>query len=132
MTSLTLSTISQKKLITIARNCNSLNQTSYKWHRPWFFKNCREAILLQHAALQNFHARSTTSNLIFFKFNGPNAHSHSYSRMTTSIESQQNKQMGFKFSMSKTQCVHFISQGKMHRDPVIKLEESKILVIDQY
>ena len=38
----------------------------------------------------------------------------------------------FKFSKSKTQYVHFYSQRKMHNDPVIKLEEIKILVIDQY
>ena len=44
---------------------------------------------------------------------------------------------GFKFSKSKTQCVHFCQLGKQHNDPVLHLygspipvvEESKFLVI---
>ena len=36
---------------------------------------------------------------------------------------------GFKFSKSKTQCVHFCSLRKIHNDPVIKIEDSEIPVV---
>ena len=39
---------------------------------------------------------------------------------------------GFKFSKSKTLCVHFCSQTKMHNELVIKLKETKIPLIKQY
>ena len=38
----------------------------------------------------------------------------------------------FKFSKSKTQCVHFCSVKKMHNNPVIKLEDTKIPIINEY
>ena len=38
----------------------------------------------------------------------------------------------FKFSKSKTQCVHFCSQRKMHNDSVIKLEDTEVPVVDEF
>ena len=39
---------------------------------------------------------------------------------------------GFKSPKSKTQCVHFCSLRKMHNNPVIKIEDSKIPVVNEY
>ena len=38
---------------------------------------------------------------------------------------------GFKFSTTKTQCVHFCRQTKRHDDPVLMLNNSQIPVVDQ-
>ena len=39
---------------------------------------------------------------------------------------------GFKFSKSKTKCVHFCSLRKMHNEPLLKIDDSKIPVINEY
>ena len=39
---------------------------------------------------------------------------------------------GFKFSKTKTKCLHFCNQHKLHPDPILKLEEKDIPVVDQY
>ena len=38
---------------------------------------------------------------------------------------------GFKFSKSKTQCVHFCQLGKQHGDPVLHLYGSPIPVVEE-
>ena len=38
---------------------------------------------------------------------------------------------GFKFSKSKTQCVHFCQLKKLHNDPVLRLYESNIPVVPE-
>ena len=38
----------------------------------------------------------------------------------------------FRFSKSKTQCVYFCSLGKMLNDLAIKLEGTKISIVDEY
>ena len=38
---------------------------------------------------------------------------------------------GFKFSKSKTQCVHFCQQRKQHNDPVLSIYGSQIPVVDE-
>ena len=42
------------------------------------------------------------------------------------------RENGFKFSKSKTKCVHFCSVRKMHNDPVLKIDDSEIPVINEY
>ena len=39
---------------------------------------------------------------------------------------------GFKISKSKTRCVHFCQLRKMHNDPLIKLEDTEISVVNEY
>ena len=39
---------------------------------------------------------------------------------------------GLKFSKEKTKCVHFCNQRKLHLDSVLKLDNTEILVVDQY
>ena len=39
---------------------------------------------------------------------------------------------GLKFSKEKMKCVHFCNQRKLHLDPVLKLDNTKIPVVDQY
>ena len=39
---------------------------------------------------------------------------------------------GFKWSKSKTQCVHFCSLRKMYKNLFIKLEDTEIPVVDEY
>ena len=39
---------------------------------------------------------------------------------------------GFKISKTKTQCVHFCQLRKMHNNPTLNLDGSKIPVVDQY
>ena len=38
----------------------------------------------------------------------------------------------FKISKSKTRCVHFCQVRKMHNDPLIKLENTEIPVVNEY
>ena len=38
---------------------------------------------------------------------------------------------GFKFSQTKTVCVHFCNQRKIHLDPELKLNGNAIPVVDQ-
>ena len=38
----------------------------------------------------------------------------------------------FKFSRSKTQCMHFCSLGEMPNNPAIKLEDTEIPVVNEY
>ena len=42
------------------------------------------------------------------------------------------RENGFKFSKSKTKHVHFCSRRKMHSDPVLKIDESEIPVVNKY
>ena len=42
------------------------------------------------------------------------------------------KENGFKFSKSKTKCVHFCSLRKMHNDPLLKIDDSEIPVVNEY
>ena len=39
---------------------------------------------------------------------------------------------GFKFSKTKTQCMHFCQLRGLHNDPVLKLDGVEIPVVDQY
>ena len=39
---------------------------------------------------------------------------------------------GFKFSKTKTQCMHFCQLRGLHNDPVLKLDDVEIPVVDQY
>ena len=39
---------------------------------------------------------------------------------------------GFKFSKTKTQCMHFCQLRRLHNDPVLKLDGMEIPVVDQY
>ena len=39
---------------------------------------------------------------------------------------------GFKFSKTKTQCMHFCQLRGFHNDPVLKLDGVEIPVVDQY
>ena len=61
-----------EKLINIAKTCIPHNPTN-KWDRPWFSKECKQAIHLWQAALRKFNTEPTTSNLISFKFHWANA-----------------------------------------------------------
>ena len=62
-----------KKLINIAKICIPHNPTIHKGDRPWFSKECKQAIRLWRAALRKFNTEPTTSNLISFKFHRANA-----------------------------------------------------------
>ena len=42
------------------------------------------------------------------------------------------RENGFKFSKSKTKCVHFCSLRKMHNDPLLKIDDSEIPVVNKY
>ena len=42
------------------------------------------------------------------------------------------RENGFKFSKSKSKCVHFCSLRKMHNDSVLKIDDSEILVVNEY
>ena len=42
------------------------------------------------------------------------------------------RENGFKFSKSKTKCVPFCSLRKIHNDPVLKIDESEIPVVNEY
>ena len=42
-----------EKLINIAKTCIPHNPTTHKRDRPWFSKECKQAICLQRAALRN-------------------------------------------------------------------------------
>ena len=42
------------------------------------------------------------------------------------------RENGFKFFKSKTKCVHFCSLRKMHNDPVLKIDDSEIPVVNEY
>ena len=57
-----------QNLITIAKKCIPYNTASTKQNRPWFSKECKEAIQLRRAALRKFQTEPTTPNLISFKF----------------------------------------------------------------
>ena len=39
---------------------------------------------------------------------------------------------GFKISESKTRCMHFCQLRKMHNDPLIKLDDTEIPVVNEY
>ena len=39
---------------------------------------------------------------------------------------------GFRFSQTKTKCVHFCNRHKIHPDPVLQLEESNIPAVNSY
>ena len=39
---------------------------------------------------------------------------------------------GFKFSKTKTQCMHFCQLQGLHNEPVFKLDGVEILVVEQY
>ena len=62
-----------EKLINIAKTCIPHNPTIHKQDRPWFSKECKQAIRLRRAALRKFNTESTTSNLISFKSHRANA-----------------------------------------------------------
>ena len=62
-----------EKLINIAKTCIPHNPTTHNRHRPWFIKECKQAIHLRRAALGKFNTEPTTSNLISFKFHRANA-----------------------------------------------------------
>ena len=62
-----------KKLINIAKTCIPHNPTIHKRDRPWFSKECKQAICLQQATLRKFNTEPTTSSLISFKFHQANA-----------------------------------------------------------
>ena len=51
-----------KKLINIAKTCIPHNSTIHKRDRPWFSKECKQAIRLRRAALRKFNTEPTTSN----------------------------------------------------------------------
>ena len=38
---------------------------------------------------------------------------------------------GFKFSMTKTNCVHFCQEHRLHLDPALKLYNNPIPIVDQ-
>ena len=57
-----------KKLINIVKTCIPHNPTIHKRDKPWFSKECKQAIHLRRAALRKFNTEPTTSNLISFKF----------------------------------------------------------------
>ena len=61
-----------QKLINIAKACIPHNPTIHEWGRPWFSKECKQAIHLRWAALWKFNTEPTTSNLICFKFHRAN------------------------------------------------------------
>ena len=61
-----------RKLINIAKTCIPHNPI-HKQDRPWFSKECKQAIHLRWAALRKFNTEPTTSNLISFKFHRANA-----------------------------------------------------------
>ena len=42
------------------------------------------------------------------------------------------RENGFKFFKSKTKCMHFCSRRKMHHDPLLKIDDSEIPVINEY
>ena len=42
------------------------------------------------------------------------------------------RENGFKFSKSKTKCVHFCSLRKMLNDPVLKIDDFEIPVVNEY
>ena len=42
------------------------------------------------------------------------------------------RENGYKFSKSKTKCVHFCSLRKMHNDPLLKIDDSEIPVVNEY
>ena len=42
------------------------------------------------------------------------------------------RENGFKSSKSKTKCVHFCSLRKMRNDPVLKIDDSEIPVVNEY
>ena len=42
------------------------------------------------------------------------------------------RENGFKFSKSKTKYMHFCSLRKIHNNPVLKIDESEIPVINEY
>ena len=42
------------------------------------------------------------------------------------------RENGFKFSKSKTKCVHFCSLRKIHNDPLLKIDDSEIPVVNEY
>ena len=42
------------------------------------------------------------------------------------------RENGFKFSKSKTKCVHFCSLRKMHNNPLLKIDDSEIPVVNEY
>ena len=54
-----------EKLINIAKTCIPHNSTTHKRDRPWFSKECKQAIRLRRATLRKFNAEPTTSNLNF-------------------------------------------------------------------
>ena len=39
---------------------------------------------------------------------------------------------GFKFSQTKTKCVHFCHKRKLHNDPCLKLERTEIPDVNEY
>ena len=62
-------------------------------------------------------------------------HSYEHSRAITPTKLKVNKwgrENGFKFFKSKTKCVHFCSLRKMHNDPVLKIDDSEIPVVNKY
>ena len=61
-----------EKIINIAKACISHKPTTHKRDRPWFIKECKQAIHLWRAALRKFNTLATTSNLISFKFHREN------------------------------------------------------------
>ena len=69
----TIPEFSKKTLINIAKTCIPHNPTIHKRNRPWFSKECKQALRLRRAALRKFNTEPTTSNLISFKFYRANA-----------------------------------------------------------
>ena len=63
-------------------------------------------------------------------------HIYTYSRTSTAIGHQQNKQIDNdkrpQNFQNKTQCVHFCQLRKMHNNPTLNLDESEIPAVDQY
>ena len=39
---------------------------------------------------------------------------------------------GFKFSKTKTKCIHFCNQWKLHNNPTLNIEKENIPFVDQY
>lgn len=56
------------KLTMIAEKCIPFKSTSYKRNKPWYTKECQEAIKLRRKALRKFQTEPTKQNLINFKF----------------------------------------------------------------
>ena len=58
-------------------------------------------------------------------------HMHTMSQCLNKIQKSA-LENGFKFSKTKTQCMHFCQLRGLHNDPVLKLDGVEIPVVDQY